>query len=104
MLTLNQYLKLQRGDQVRLYREVYTVNELVDEGTHVERVLVSESGDVVKNGVYIVHLMVFHGSTDLPENETAPVVVNHQAMMPAKAAMSSRDQALLEAYERAELI
>jgi hypothetical protein len=104
MLTLNQYLKLQRGDQVRLYREVYTVNELVDEGTHVERVLVSESGDVVKNGVYIVHLMVYHGSTDMPEKQTAPIVFDQPATMPAKAAMSSHDEALLAAYERSELI
>lgn len=106
MLTLGQYLKLQRGDQVRLYREVYTVDALVDEGTHIERTLVSESGEVVKNAIYLVHLMAYHGSVDVPQEPTRPLGTDSEPRVKSKdpSALTPADEAELKAYELSELI
>ncbi len=64
MLTYQQYLELQLGDQVRLYKEVYTVTELTDVGSHIERTLVSSTGNVQRYAIYIAHLMSYHGKID----------------------------------------
>jgi hypothetical protein len=106
MLTLDQYLKLQRGDQVRLYREVYTVDSLVDEGTHVERILVSESGDIKKNAIYLVHLMAYHGSVDVPEESisTSRVDSEPRVQMKDPNALTPAEESELKAYELSELI
>jgi hypothetical protein len=106
MLTLGQYLKLQRGDQIRLYREVFTVDSLVDEGTHIERTLVSDSGTVVKNAIYLVHLMAYHGSVDVPEASSSQNGIGSPrcVLNEAHNELTSVDEAELKAYELSELI
>lgn len=69
MLTVDQYLNLGPGSQVRLFKEIYTVTGLSDLGTHLERVLTSDSGSVLRFGIYLVHLMAYHGHVDLTHQE-----------------------------------
>jgi hypothetical protein len=78
MLTTAQYLKLEPGDQVRLFRGVYTVTELNDVGSHMERELVSESGDRLQSAVYIAHLMSYHGKADDVYDEGAAELFEYE--------------------------
>lgn len=99
MLTLNQYLKLELGDQIRFSKGVFTVEDHVDQGTHVECVLVSDDGVKLHNGIYITHLMAYHGQVEVKKPEKRP-----EATKFVVDAINPRELAMIELYEAAEAI
>lgn len=81
MLKLEQYQKLKKGDQIRYSKDIYTVHGHEEFASHRECKLISNSGAVLHNGIYIIHLMAFHGSVDLVDGATA----HNEAVVPAPA-------------------
>lgn len=116
MLKLEQYQKLKLGDQIRYSKEIYTVKGHEDFGTHRECKLVSDEGLVLHNGIYIIHLMAYHGAVDVDttlipdqsdERATQPLInllPEMNARVPEKALMTEHDQALLSLYRDAEAV
>lgn len=119
MLKLEQYQKLKTGDQIRFSKDIYTVHGHEDFGTHRECKLISDDGAVLHNGIYIIHLMAFHGSVDLFDGATSHKEAEISASTPAldvvvvaeklteavvKPAISDADSSLISLYLAAERI
>lgn len=119
MLKIEQYEKLKAGDQIRYAKEIYTVHGHEDFGTHRECKLVTDNGLELHNGIYITHLMAYHGSVDIEPAVVAKGGVGASIFPPAALAsneiekplvepkapmMSERDERLLRLYQAAELI
>lgn len=116
MLKLEQYQKLKLGDQVRYSKEIYTCKGHEDFETHRECKLVSDDGLVLHNGIYIIHLMAYHGAVDVDttsisassnERETPPLVnllPELSVSVPEKVLMPEHDQALFSLYWDAEAV
>ena len=119
MLKLEQYQKLKKGDQIRYSKDIYTVHGHEEFASHRECKLISDSGAVLHNGIYIIHLMAFHGSVDLvggttPQKEAriaAPAlaldvvaVAEKLSVEVAKPLISDADSSLLALYLAAERV
>lgn len=119
MLKIEQYQKLKAGDQIRYAKGVYTVHGHEDFGTHRECKLISDEGDVLHNGIYITHLMAYHGSVDvepsaspqagvdvsaLPLASLTPSVIVEPVADLGEPSMTESESRLLSIYLAAELI
>lgn len=118
MLKIEQYQKLKAGDQIRYAKEIYTVHGHEDFGTHRECKLITDNGLVLHNGIYITHLMAYHGSIDieptvlsgvagasiLPPATLASNVIENPLVEPKTPLMPERDEKLLRLYQLAELV
>lgn len=112
MLNVDQYQKLKVGDQIRFSRDLFTVKGHEHHDSHTECLLVSDEGVPLHNGIYVTHLMAFHGSVDLapvspknPETSAPIMVVSTQLnKVPEKPVLSDKDEAILRFYQKAEAI
>jgi hypothetical protein len=128
MLRLEQYQKLKLGDQIRFSKDVYTVKGHQDFGSHVECKLVSDEGVELHNGIYVTHLMAYHGAVEMSHDAAINRAPSPEAafnppkdadslralivsLMPAEpengltpTPMSKVDQDMLSLYLKAEMI